>query len=119
MPHVPRPKIRRCSCLAPCQPLKTPVRSPLTVTVPTRRHERVQYLDCGAAFLINDPARPGGRVIDARLIPDGVHPNAAGMDVLGLCLDPTVAYLKSHPRAGVHQKVAAEVRGRGAFRCSL
>ena len=73
------------------------------------RHERVQYIDCGAAFLIDDPARPGGRIIDARLVPDGVHPAAAGMDVLGLCLDPTVAYLKSHPHAGVRKKVVAEV----------
>ena len=74
-----------------------------------RRHEKVQYIDCGAAFLINDPARPGGRVIDARLMPDGVHPSAVGMDVLGLCLDPTVAYLKSHPHAGERKKFADEV----------
>ena len=32
------------------------------------------------------------------------------MDVLGLCLDPTVAYLKSHPRAGVETKDIAQVR---------
>ena len=71
----------------------------------------MQYIDCGAAFLIDDPARPGGRVIDARLMPDGVHPSAAGMDVLGLCLDPTVAYLKSHPHAGERKKFADEVVG--------
>jgi len=70
----------------------------------------VQYIDCGAGFLVNDPARPGGRVIDLRLVPDGVHPSAAGMDVLGLCLDPTVAFLKSHPRAGVQKKDIVQVR---------
>ena len=37
----------------------------------------MQYIDCGAGFLVNDPARPGGRIIDARLVPDGVHPSAA------------------------------------------
>ena len=35
-----------------------------------------------------------------------------GMDVLGLCLDPTVAYLKSHPRAGVQKKDVAQVQTR-------
>ena len=69
----------------------------------------MQYIDCGAAFLVNDPARPGGRILDVRLVPDGVHPSAAGMDVLGLCLDPTVAYLKSHPRAGVRKKDVIQV----------
>jgi len=33
-----------------------------------------------------------------------------GMDILGLCLDPTVAYLKSHPRAGVQKKDVVQVR---------
>ena len=62
------------------------------------RFKRVQYINCGEAFLVSGPE--GGRNIDRRIMPDGVHPNAAGMDVLGLCLDPTIAYLKDNPDAG-------------------
>ena len=46
----------------------------------------MQYIDCGAGVLVNDPARPGGRVIDLRLIPDGVHPSAAVSDPSALYL---------------------------------
>lgn len=51
-----------------------------------------------------------GRSIDRRIMPDGVHPNAAGMDSLGLCLDPTVAYLEGNPDAGEAEHFEDEVR---------
>lgn len=73
------------------------------------RYKRVQYIDCGEAFLVSAPE--GGRSIDRRIMPDGVHPNAAGMDTLGLCLDPTVAFLKSNPNAGEVEQFVDEVRG--------
>ena len=72
-----------------------------------RRYEKVHYLDCGETFLVTGPG--GQRTVDGRLVPDGVHPNAEGMDRLGLCLDPTVAFLKMHPRAGEAKKFVDEV----------
>ena len=82
---------------------------PVADAAPCARHrfKRVQYIDCGEAFLVSAPE--GGRNIDRRIMPDGVHPNAAGMDSLGLCLDPTVAYLRTHPNAGENENFVDEV----------
>ena len=73
----------------------------------------MQYIDCGEAFLVTAPV--GGRHIDRHVMPDGVHPNAAGMDGLGLCLDPTVAFLRLNPNAGEAEQFVDEVRNARAF----
>lgn len=55
-------------------------------------------------------APEGGHNIDQRIVPDGVHPNAAGMDTLGLCLDPTIAFLRGNPDAGEAHNFVDEVQ---------
>jgi lysophospholipase L1-like esterase len=62
-------------------------------------HRHVHYIDCGAAFVID---RAGRQQIDEQLMPDATHPSALGMDALGLCLDPTIAFLVQ-----VHRPVGA------------
>ncbi|KAI7837173.1 hypothetical protein COHA_008966 [Chlorella ohadii] len=50
---------------------------------------RVQYLDCGARFLV-----PNGTAIDPALMPDALHPSAAGMERgIAQCIKPLVDLL--------------------------
>jgi lysophospholipase L1-like esterase len=53
---------------------------------------RLHFLDCGDRFLA-----PGGRALDASLMPDALHPSAAGYELLAQCLDPLVARLMQRP----------------------
>ena len=48
----------------------------------------LHFLDCGDRFLA-----PDRRAISAALMPDGLHPNAAGHELLAQCLDPLVTKL--------------------------
>jgi len=49
---------------------------------------RVHWLDCSRLFLTADSGS-----IDPTLLPDGVHPNAAGHELLAQCLDPLLQRL--------------------------
>ena len=65
--------------------------SPLVVTVCRKlagSDRAVHFLDCGSHFLT-----PGGSAIDAGLMPDAVHPNAAGYELLAQCLHGTLSKL--------------------------
>ncbi|CAL8464562.1 g4097 [Coccomyxa elongata] len=57
----------------------------------SRKH--VRFVDCGAHFLAEDESR-----LDEELLPDGVQPNAAGMDALAQCLLPVIEDIQSHHR---------------------
>ena len=46
--------------------------------------DRVHFLDCGASYI----KATGG--LDSSILPDALHPNPAGMDLLGACLQPHV-----------------------------
>lgn len=48
----------------------------------------IHYIDCGDRFLT-----PDGKSIDAGLLPDALHPNARGYELLAECLDPEIARL--------------------------
>ena len=50
---------------------------------------KVHFLDCGAPFILPE----GG--LDSSILPDALHPNAAGMDLLASCLKPQVDLLVS------------------------
>jgi lysophospholipase L1-like esterase len=52
----------------------------------SRRDPKLHYLDCGSRFL-------KGKTIDASLMPDALHPNAAGHRVLAACMRPLIAKL--------------------------
>ena len=56
-----------------------------------REDEFVQFLDCGDHLLLPDGS------IDMRLVPDAMHPNAQGYDMLGLCGDLLIRRLIEHP----------------------
>ncbi|EIE19165.1 SGNH hydrolase [Coccomyxa subellipsoidea C-169] len=57
----------------------------------SRKH--VRFVDCGAHFLAEDESR-----LDDELLPDGVQPNAAGMDALAQCLLPAIEDIRAHQR---------------------
>lgn len=54
----------------------------------TRLDGHLHFLDCGDRFLA-----PDGRSIRADFMPDALHPNAAGYELLAECLDPLVTKL--------------------------
>ena len=53
--------------------------------------EKVHFLDCGAAYLLD------GGGLDAAILPDALHPNALGMDRLASCLQPLLDNLVLAP----------------------
>lgn len=48
----------------------------------------VHYVDCGKVFFTGPPGK-----IDPELMPDGIHPFAAGLDAQLACLEPFVSDL--------------------------
>ena len=43
-----------------------------------RRHRHVEYLDCSGAFVRPGNGTDGGAELDRDVLPDQLHPNAAG-----------------------------------------
>ena len=54
----------------------------------TRLDGKLHFLDCGERFLT-----PDRRAIDARLMPDALHPGPAGHRVLAKCMRGLVSKL--------------------------
>ena len=50
--------------------------------------ERVRFVDCGAAFYAatNNSNHKGKEIVRRILMPDRLHPNAAGHQIWGQCL---------------------------------
>jgi lysophospholipase L1-like esterase len=55
---------------------------------------RVGLLDCGWPFRAEKKDEPQAAQVDQRLMPDSLHPNAAGHELLAQCM---LAYIKSIP----------------------
>lgn len=51
--------------------------------------DKVHFLDCGAPFVLPE----GG--LDSSILPDALHPNAEGMDLLASCVKPQLDLLVS------------------------
>jgi len=56
---------------------------------------RVRFVDCGAAFLLPaasraaaSPSSAAAEVVERSLLPDRLHPNAAGHRLWARCLEP-------------------------------
>lgn len=84
----------------------------------TRLDARLHFVDCGDRFFA-----AGGRAIDGALMPDALHPNAAGHELLAECLDPLITRLMQQPSAAASAdaadaqgEAAAVVRGAGQGR---
>lgn len=58
----------------------------------TRLDGHLHFIDCNDRFIV-----PGGHAIDAALMPDALHPSAAGHELLAQCLDPLVHKLMQRP----------------------
>ncbi|KAI3426404.1 hypothetical protein D9Q98_008774 [Chlorella vulgaris] len=54
----------------------------------TRLDAKLHFIDCGERFFTTDQ-----KSIDAAIMPDALHPNAAGYQLLAECLDPLVTKL--------------------------
>jgi lysophospholipase L1-like esterase len=52
----------------------------------------VQFLDCGEGFLTSDASR-----IKQEVMPDGLHPNAAGAVVWTECMKPMIEDMLAKP----------------------
>ena len=46
--------------------------------------DKVHFLDCGAPFI----KASGG--LEGKILPDALHPNTEGMDILGSCIQPVL-----------------------------
>ena len=55
----------------------------------TSQDNKIHFLDCGAPFVLPE----GG--LDSSIIPDALHPNAGGMDLLASCIKPQLDLLVS------------------------
>ena len=49
------------------------------------------FQDCGAHFLVDSGTR-----LDAKLLPDAVHPSTEGMAAIATCLEPLVVDIIGH-----------------------
>lgn len=85
---------------------------PAVPALPPRRRDyaaldgHLHFLDCGERFLA-----PSRRGISAQLMPDGLHPNAAGHELLAQCLDPLVTKLMQRGAQEGGQEGAPRTRG--------
>ena len=61
----------------------------------TQADDKMHYLDCGAPFVL-----PGGG-LDGGILPDALHPNADGMDLVAKCLQPHLDNLVLAPSPAV------------------
>lgn len=59
------------------------------------KNEKVHFLDCGAPFILPE----GG--LDSSILPDALHPNAGGMELLAGCLKPQLDILVSYTNSPV------------------
>lgn len=57
--------------------------------------DKVHFLDCGAPFALPE----GG--LDSSILPDALHPNAGGMDLLASCIKPQLDLLVSTKMAPI------------------
>ena len=77
---------KSCSCgEGPCTKLKD-----LALQEMALREAKVHFLDCGAPFVLPE----GG--LDSSILPDALHPNAGGMELLAACLKPQLDILVSY-----------------------
>jgi hypothetical protein len=77
----------------------------------TKLDGKLHFLDCGERFLTED-----GFAVDASLMPDALHPNAAGYELLAECLDPLVTQLMQRSAQGAQRagRLVASVSGLAA-----
>lgn len=52
------------------------------------QRQGVYYVDCSSWYLVDEGTR-----IDKELMPDSLHPNAAGFELMARCLEGTVTAL--------------------------
>lgn len=75
----------------------------------TRLDGKLHFLDCGERFLT-----PDHRAIDARLMPDALHPSPAGYELLAECLDPLITQLMQRPALKASAAEGGRSGGQGA-----
>lgn len=80
-------------CRGESRPL-TPLLRPQEVA---ERDNRIHFLDCGAPFILPE----GG--LDGSILPDALHPNAGGMDLVASCLKPRLdSLISAHSAPAEH-----------------